>query len=449
MTDNLLNKFQEFIRKEALFGDSDTLLVGCSGGVDSMVLVHLLLEAGYSIELAHLHFHLRGEESDGDAGFVRDFAKAHDLVYHQLDVDTEAYAKKHKVSIQEAARQLRYDWFEKIRKERQAQWIAVAHQKNDIAETMLFNLTRGTGIAGMHGIKSKNGVIVRPLLFAERAQLLAYAERHEIVWREDSSNQKTKYSRNLIRHKVLPLLAEINPAVIQNLAHHALIMSDLERVLDSYLGDVKKHLVTVDAGQVRIQLAQISGLTSAKTILYYLIRDYGFNESDAADILASRTSGKVFLSKEKRAVIHGEWLLITDFAEGIAPSYYLESWATEPIETPEFTLSWQVIDYYGQRIPDDANRIWLSKDKLIFPLTLRKRQPGDRFHPFGMGGQSKKLKDFLSNLKLSLPEKEKIWILESADGQICWVIGYRMDERFRVDAQTRAVLELNVAPKSK
>lgn len=443
MTNNLL---QDFINHNASLVQSNTkLLVGVSGGVDSMVLAHLFLDIGCDFEVAHVNFQLRGHESDADAAFVREFCAENDIGYHQLDVDTLAYAKNHKISIQEAARRIRYDWFEQVRVQIQARWIVVAHQKNDIAETVLFNLTRGAGIAGVHGIKAQNGFILRPLLFAERQAVIAYAKQNNITWREDSSNEKTKYARNLIRHKVMPLLEEINPSVIQNIAHNALIMSDIEVLLKEYLDAVRQMYVTKDATEVRIDLKQISRLASAKTILFYLLKDYGFNESQVKDMLSSGETSKVFLSSQKRAVIHGNFLLVTNFAEDAGRTYQIESWSKEPIITPEFSLSWAIESYHGQRLPDDENIVWLDREKMIFPLILRKRKAGDRFQPFGMGGKSKKIKDFLSNLKLSVPEKEKVWLLESGDGQICWVVGHRIDERYKIQASTNEMIAFNLS----
>ncbi|HHB79181.1 MAG TPA: tRNA lysidine(34) synthetase TilS [Saprospiraceae bacterium] len=447
MHTRLLGDFLEFVRKHQLMQTDDKLLVGISGGLDSMVLGHLLLDAGYDFDVAHVNFHLRGQESDGDATFVKRFADENGLNFHQLDVDTDAFAKAHKISIQQAARQLRYEWLEKKRKEVGASWILVAHQKNDIAETMIFNWIRGSGMAGLHGIKSKSGHLVRPLLFAERQDILAYAKENDVTWREDSSNQKTKYARNLIRHKVLPLLESINPAVIQNLAHNAQIMSELELMLEDFVETIRQKYMRREAQEIRLDLKAIRALPSAKSVLYYLLKEYGFNESLVVDILGAKETGKVFLSGQKRAVIHGDSLLVTDFAEDTGVEYQLEAWRKMPIDTPEFELSWTVKNYHGQRPPEEDGLVWLAKDRMVFPLVLRKRKAGDRFQPFGMGGRSKKLKDFLSNLKLSLPEKEKIWVLESGDGKICWVVGLRIDERFKVLGSTQEILELKIARK--
>ena len=444
MAKNLLHDFIN--HNQSLIQPNTKLLVAVSGGLDSMVLIHLLLDVGHDFDVAHVNFQLRGPESDEDAAFVRDFCSLNDIGYHQLTVDTDAYAKEHKISIQEAARKIRYDWFEKIRAEIQAQWILVAHQKNDIAETVIFNLTRGAGIAGLHGIKIKNGFILRPLLFAERSAILAYAKENDIVWREDSSNAKTKYARNLIRHKVMPLLAELNPAVVQNIAHNAQIMSEIEDLMTEYLDAARQVYVTHDANEMRIDLKSISQLASAKTILFYLLKEFDFNESLVKDILKSGESSKVFLSPKKRAVIHGDYLLVTDFAEDVGQTYQIESWSKAPIQTPEFKLSWTIASYHGQSLPDDDETVWLAKDNLVFPLVLRKRKPGDRFQPFGMGGKSKKIKDFLSALKLSVPEKEKVWILESGDGQIVWVVGQRIDERFKIFGGTKEIIAFKIEP---
>lgn len=437
---NFSSKVQAFIDLNHLMDTKDNCLIAVSGGVDSMVLAHTLKDLGYATAIAHVNFQLRGLESDADAAFVRAYAKKQDLLYYQLEVDTEAYAKKEKLSIQEAAREIRYAWLEEIRKKNQAQWIVVGHHKNDLAETMLFNLTRGTGLAGLRSIQAKNGQILRPLLFAERHEILTYAKKQNLQWREDSSNVKTKYSRNLIRHEVLPKLAKINNKVVEHLYHTSLLMNDISLVLKSHLEIIKENYVQEDADQIRIDISAIKTLTTANTLLFYLLQEHGFNTSQVQDILATRTSSKVFLSPKKRGVIHGKYLLISNFAEGTETTFLLESWSKAPIKTVHFTLSWEIKPYYGQRVPQKVDLLWLDADKLTFPLTLRKRKAGDSFKPIGMKGQTKKVKDFLTDRKLSLLEKERLWLLTSANEQIAWLVGIRPDERFKVTGNTQKII---------
>lgn len=438
--------FLTFIESNALFQRADTLIVGVSGGVDSMVLAELLWTNGYKIVMAHVNFQLRGQEADGDAAFVQNFAEAKDIPCHVHHVDTKNYAKVNKLSIQEAARAIRYQWFEDLRQSLKAVAIVVGHHKDDVAETMLINLTRGTGIAGLHGILPKNGVVVRPLLFAERSMILAYAKKNDLDWRADSSNDNTKYARNLIRHKVIPLLESINPSVVKNIVNTSLIMNDLELVLEGYFQNLKTQFVIQDADKISIDLGHISKLPGASSILYHLIREYGFNASQIADILASQTSSKVFLSNQKRAVIHGEKLIISNFAEANVIEYLLEPSCEEPIKTPDFTLSWGEESYHGQALEKDEHVAYLDQEQLVFPLVLRKRRAGDWFQPIGMNGKSKKLKKYLSDLKLSVLDKEQLWILENGDGQICWVVGMRLDHRFRVSGRSRFVLKMTWIP---
>jgi len=445
--EDLLKSVDAYCAEHKLCAPGDEIVVGVSGGADSVVLLDVLRRLGVKPIVAHVNYQLRGAESDGDADFVRELAAKWNLPFYLKTADTARLAKDQGRSIQDVARQIRYDFFEEVRRLTGADRIAVAHHRDDVAETVLFRLVRGTGIEGLRGMQPLHGHIIRPLLFVARDELLAYARARKLTWREDSSNASTKYARNFIRHKVMPLLREVNPAAVDNIIRNTLIFREIEAMVKSEVSEFKARHVQADAGQVSIDLAALRATTAPVTLLHYLLGEYGFSPAQVRDILAPHESGKVFLSANKRAVIHGDRLLVTDLAGGTSPSYMLEKWGQTELQTPDFKLSWEIKTYGGEEVPRERDTVWLDAGAMIFPLTLRKRQAGDWFCPLGMGGHRKKVKDYLTDLKLSLPGREKVWVLETAERKICWVVGYRPDERFKVHGGTTSVLILKKTPR--
>lgn len=424
-------KVAGYISREQLFGQQDRLIVALSGGADSVALLRLLLQLGYLCEAAHCNFHLRGEESDRDEAFVGELCNRLGVALHIRHFDTAQEAARLHISVEMAARQLRYDWFHTLLHERNADAIAVAHHRDDSAETLLLNLIRGAGLNGLTGIRPKNGCIVRPLLCLDRREILDYLRHIRQPYVTDSTNLQDQYVRNKIRLDLLPLMETVNPSVRETLAQTA------DRLEDALL--IYKE--AVEAAKLRISTPQgirIDALlkeTAPRTILFELIHPLGFNTAQTDDIFTALTAlpGRVFRSTDYRLVKDRDMLLISpcnqpaDAAHTLQPPFklYMER---QPY-TPAFV------------IPRNSDTACLDAGKLTAPLQLRLWQHGDVFVPFGMTGK-KKVSDYLTDRKFSLLQKEQQWVL-CCGTQIAWLVGERIDNRFRIDENTREIVIIN------
>jgi tRNA(Ile)-lysidine synthase len=441
----MLERFRRFIQLHALCRPGDRILIAVSGGIDSMVLLHLYFKAGYKPGIAHCNFHLRADESDGDEAFVRATAERLKAAYHRQDFDTEQYAHESGISLQMAARQLRYRWFEETRNKKAYDHIATAHNQDDVIETFFINLSRGTGIRGLTGIPARSGRIIRPLLFASRASIAGYAVEHHIRFREDSSNASDKYLRNRVRHQLIPMLEEENPSFREALMETIRKLSETEKLYEQELAHIKQGLLHKEGDRIRIPIKGLSAHEARKSILFEILSDFDFSSQSMEDIIHSLDgpSGRQFLSATHRVVRDREDLIITRLDQQEDRKYYLETRAgqiTEPVY-----LEWMVVDHTDTfHIPRDPKIACLDLQKLHFPLILRRWLPGDRFQPLGMKGM-KKISDYLIDAKVSVPDKEKTWLLASGN-EITWVIGQRIDERFKVRPETRQVLMMKFTP---
>jgi tRNA(Ile)-lysidine synthase len=435
----MLEEFSRFIESNSLCKPTDRILLAISGGIDSMVLLHLYFSAGYKPGIAHCNFHLRGAESDEDEKFVRSAADRMDADFHRQDFDTEQTAFESGISIQMAARNLRYRWFEKIRKKYGYNFIATAHNQDDVIETFFINLSRGTGIRGLTGIPVRSEKVIRPLLFASRESIVEYATEHDIRFREDSSNASDKYLRNRIRHHLIPLLEEENPSFRNALIDTMHKLLETEKLYAQELVHLKHRLVHTEGDRSRISIRDLSANDARRSILFEILAEYNFSSQamEAINHSLEGPSGKQFLSATHRVVKDREDLIITPLDREEKRKYYLEQEAgriTEP-----FGLEWMVVDHTVTfHIPKDPKIACLDLQKLHFPLILRQWRSGDYFQPLGMQGM-KKISDFLIDIKVSLPDKERTWLLTSGS-KIVWVIGQRIDDRFKVMPETRQVL---------
>ena len=400
-----------------LYIENKTILA-LSGGIDSMVLADLLLKAKADFVLAHCNFHLRGEESDGDERFVRDYAERNGLKLYVKQFETEQYAAEHKLSIEMAARDLRYAWFEELRQQLKYDYIAVAHHADDQLETFFINLLRGAGIKGLKGMQPVNGNILRPLLDVSREEIHRYAIENGIQWREDHTNAETQFLRNKIRHELLPVIDGISKegraSILKSISHLA-SENELYREL------VKEKLDHV-VGKQNFPLS-----TFSFQLLFEWLRDYGFN-SDQVHFIHEAINGQpgtTFFSPTHRLTIERDGLELTPICEQTESSVEL---AYQQVAKDE--------NYTLDPSPEVAQ---LDYDKLTFPLQLRKWEAGDRFHPLGMKG-SKLLSDFFVDQKMSTRQKEGCQVLTTADGEIVWVVGKRIDDRFKVTDKTKTVL---------
>jgi len=438
----MLDQVRQFIEDQNLFSiENDAVLVAVSGGLDSVVLLDVLHRLGVQVAVAHCHFGLRGDDADADEQFVRKLAKQYGLPYFAEFFQTKEFAEKEGISTQMAARLLRYRWFEQVRQTQGLACIATAHHQRDAAETMLLNLTHGTGLAGLHGIQAKNGHVVRPLLHMGKDFLHDYIVERRLIWREDDSNDSPVYQRNLLRHEVLPVLREINPSLDQTLQATAERVGGAEEIVRRYVAETAAQARRDEAEAVYLNIATLQSTTATALVLHALLRPFSFSWLVVKDIVAGfkAPSGLKFFSPTHLLIKDRENLVITPRRLSQYGTFQLAAGQTDLLadgmrlraELRESTDSFE--------IPRSKSTAALDADKLKFPLTLRRWQEGDWFMPLGLKGK-KKLSDFLIDQKVPLNLKDEVRVLTSADGKICWVVGWRVDDRFKVTDETARVL---------
>ena len=418
-----------FIEEKSLFFQKDKILVALSGGADSVALLRVLLALGYTCEAAHCNFHLRGKESDRDENFVRGLCNELDILLHVVHFDTQTYATKHRISIEMAAREMRYEWFEKLRQECDASVIAVAHHRDDSVETFLLNLIRGTGINGLKGIAPLNGHIVRPLLNVSRQDILQYLEHLHQDYVTDSTNLQDEYMRNKIRLNILPMLRELNPSVSESIAETSRRLTDVSLIYNKEI-EAGKERVMEKSGHILI--SRLMEESAPAALLFEILHPLGFNSVQVGDVFRSLSaqSGKRFVS--------AGWEVLRDRTELIIRR---RKPADEEVEenVPPFRLAMETQEIMPDFvIPRNKNTACLDADKVVLPLTVRKWRQGDKFVPFGMKGK-KKVSDYLTDRKFSLFQKENQYVVCSA-ARIVWLVGERSDDRFRVTEDTKRVL---------
>jgi tRNA(Ile)-lysidine synthase len=435
----LILRFRKHIDQNFPFLAGKRILVACSGGIDSVVLAYLLKDLGEDMGLAHCNFGLRGKESDDDQLFVVELSERWNIPVFAESFETKKYAEIHKVSTQMAARNLRYQWFEEIRSDFQYDFVATAHHADDDLETFFINFSRGTGLRGLTGIPEHNDFIVRPLLAFSREDIFRFAKENKIAWREDSSNIGKDYLRNQIRHDVIPPFKNISDAWLSTFRKTQNNLRNSEALVQDYL-QLVTHLV-MEEGPLGLSLhiSKLNELPNRQALLYELLAPYGFTAWVDIDHLLAGQSGKQIFSKSFRLIKDREVLLLTQIpSEEIKDEKNItksESQIDEPLK-----MSFIPTDKMGYI---DNRTIYVDNDKLMYPLTLRKWQEGDVFQPFGMKGK-KKLSKFFKDEKLSLAAKREVWVLLSKN-QIVWIVGHRMDDRFKITPNTNKILKISVA----
>ncbi|MGP1515274.1 MAG: tRNA lysidine(34) synthetase TilS [Bacteroidales bacterium] len=443
--------YQEFIRynKENCLFDihNDKILLAVSGGIDSMVMADLFRRLGCNYAIAHCNFHLRGAESDRDEKFVSDYAIRNNILLFKQEFDTFAYMEENKKSLEVSARDLRYDWFQKIMSEHRFTLLATAHHGDDSAETFLINLLRGTGIAGLHGILPKINNIIRPMLFTSRRKIKEYAQKHNVLYVEDSTNKDNKYTRNKIRNEIVPILKEISPNFDVIIRRDIERLRETEQIFRVVVDKTKKELLQTKDSVTTIELKELRKLTPIHIYLYEILSEFGFNETNINSICEiiddDNSSGKQFYSENYRLVIDRHHLLITPKEEDdkIKQNYTLNDYQTN-ITSPIKLHSEVLRDLNFIKIPKSKSIAMFDYDKLRFPLILRHWQKGDFFMPFGFKGKQK-LSDFFTNNKYSILEKESQWLLCNGE-DIIWVIGVRIDDRYKITDKTQTIFKLEV-----
>ena len=433
----LIHAYQQFISAQQLFRKEDRLLLALSGGLDSVVLLHLTVASGYKVELAHMNFQLRGEESTRDETFVRQLASEYDLPIHVKTADAAAYALHHKCGVQEAARSLRYAWFNTLAMERGLSFILTAHHADDNAETMLMNLFKGTGIAGLRGILPKQEKLVRPLLFASRDTLETYARDHELAFVTDSSNLTDKYTRNFFRQHIIPLVEQVYPGTLENLRGNMPRFREAEQLYREAVDLHLRKLVVRNGDDLMIPVEKLRKARPLHTIVFELFHPYGFSARQVPEIIhfMDASTGSALHSASHRLLKNRNWFLLSPSVPRNFAVTGIEA-GEERIDFPGGQLEIRLAPY-EQAPPVDALEAWLDADELSYPLLLRPWKHGDYFYPLGMT-KKKKLSRYFIDQKLSLSEKEKTWVVESA-GRIAWVVGERIDHRFRITPSTSRV----------
>jgi tRNA(Ile)-lysidine synthase len=433
----MLSEFKTHLSTNFPFLENAKLLVACSGGLDSVVLSRLLHTLEYKTAIAHCNFSLRGSESDEDALFTKNLAEILQIPFHSETFDTETFAKDHKLSIQMAARELRYQWFEEVAQNFGYEYVLTAHHADDDLETFFINLSRGTGLRGLTGIPKQNEKVLRPLLSFSREAILTYAKNQNIYWREDSSNAKTDYLRNQLRIAVLPKFKDVSEKVLLNFQKTQQHLTSSQALIDDYMALVYTLVISETKEGYSLNIAKILELSNTEALLYELLHPFGFTAWDDIFKLLQAQAGKEVFSATHRLIKDRGVLLLN----GITTKEYASFAISESISEIAIPLS---ITFENDRPFEitNAHTVFVDKELLEFPLTLRKWEEGDYFYPFGMQGK-KKLSKFFKDEKVSLVAKENVWLLCSKNS-IVWVVGYRLDDRFKRTPQTEKLLKISL-----
>lgn len=434
----MLEKFQNHSIQNFQFLKDKKLLLAISSGLDSMVMLHLFQNLNYEIAIAHCNFQLRGLESFEDQNFVEDYAVANDIPIFITQFDTKNFAKDYKLSTQVAARNLRYDWFYELLEIENFDYILTAHHADDNLETFIINLSRGTGLDGLVGIPSKNDKIIRPLLILSRQEIENYANENNLKWREDSSNASDNYLRNKIRHQIIPSLKQINPNFLDSIQKTQSYLQEALAMVDDAAIMIYQQVAKEAGDEIHFDLLKLKTLPNFKSYLYQWLQEFGFSAWNDIYDLIDANSGKVIYSDDYQLLKNRNHFILAPILIDKKEVFFIDKNQLE-VKIPINLSICKVND-----ICDTSNStIFVDEDKLSFPLEIRKWNQGESFQPFGMNGKSKKVSKFFKDEKLSILEKQQIWILTS-DNQIVWIIDLRQDERFKIENTTLNKLQITL-----
>jgi tRNA(Ile)-lysidine synthase len=429
---------QNHIENKIPFLKQKKLLLAVSGGLDSMVLLHLFQELQYDIAIAHCNFQLRGIESFDDQYFIKEYASVHSIPIFVTQFDTKAFAIDYKLSTQVAARELRYNWFYELLETEHFDYILTAHHADDNLETFLINLTRGTGLEGLTGIPEQNDKIIRPLLFSSRLEIENYAKQHNIQWREDSSNASDKYLRNKIRHHLIPVLKELNPKFITSFLNTERYLQESLAMVEDAAVMVYQQVASEEGDQIHFDLNQLLKLPNYRSYLYQWLKEFGFTAWNDIYNLVDSQPGKQVFAVDYRLLKDRDSLILSPIHQMEVQEEFFINESQKEVKIPLNITFCKAAD-----ISVATNKtIFVDADLLVFPLVLRKWKTGDFFMPFGMNGKSKKVSKLFKDEKLSLFEKENTWLLCSND-QIVWIVGIRADDRFKTVNTTKNILRID------
>ncbi|HDZ40512.1 MAG TPA: tRNA lysidine(34) synthetase TilS [Bacteroidetes bacterium] len=436
----MTEQFEQYRRLKQLFTRQEKILLAVSGGIDSVVMLDIFVNLKYNIAVAHCNFQLRGKESDGDEKFVESLCRKKGLRFFKNRFQTAEYACEKGISIQMAARELRYKWLNEIRKEESFDFVATGHNLNDSIETILINLTRGTGINGLTGISERSAYIIRPLLFASRKMITEYAEANMLEYREDSSNIQTKYTRNKIRHRVIPFLEQINPSVLDAIAETSDYLRSTYIIYEQAIKEKKTEITEYSDDSALINISSLKKLDPLETWIYEIFKEWNFGKRQLNDIihLIDAGTGKQLFSASHVLTRDRDRIIISSSETREGNVTTINSAA----EWRNIALieKFEIIPRKNLKISDDPSYAYLDADLIQYPLTLRRWKDGDFFYPLGMKGR-KKISDLLIDMKISLPDKDKVFVLEM-NNKIIWVLGFRIDDRFKVTESTVEVMQI-------
>lgn len=457
---NLLQSFESFVKTENLFQQSDKLIIAVSGGVDSVVLCELCHRSGFDFAIAHCNFQLRGEESRRDEQFVRSISEKYGAGFFVKKFDTEKYALKNRIGIQEAARKLRYDWFNTII----GQWPApgnpkseirnpqsthsgrtfllTAHHANDNIETLLMNFFRGTGIAGLKGILPRQGNVIRPLLFATKQEIVNFARENNLSFEEDSSNVSDKYTRNYFRNQLIPSIQKVYPGVADNLKNNLERFREIDLLYQQAIDSLKKKLLEPKGNEIHLPVLKLMRSKPLYTIVYEIIREFNFTSHQTDEVigLLSSKSGKYLQSSSHKIIRNRGWLIIAPNDTVSAQNILIEE-KDKSVLFSQGQLRIERRSALNYQVLPDSSVAALDADEIRFPLLMRKWKQGDYFYPLGMT-KKKKLSRFFIDQKMSIQDKENTWIIEM-DKKILWIVGRRIDNRFKITPKTKTLLVFN------
>ncbi len=439
----MIEAFNHYLNNTLKINKTENILLAVSAGVDSVVMADLFYHSNLSCGIAHCNFQLRGEESDQDELFVQQLAAHYGFPFYKISFDTHTYAQEHHISIQMAARELRYDWFENIRNKKKYDYIAIGHNSDDVAETFFINIMRGTGIRGISGFKPVKRHIIRPVLFASREQILNHCIKNNIQYREDSSNSSVHYTRNKIRHQIIPLFEELNPKFKSTMDENIKHFADVQEVFISSVNNTKKNLLNFQHGRVTISIPLLKQLSPVRIYAFELLKDFGFTREHINILLEilNHQPGKQLFSTTHRLVKDRNKLIITPCKENNHNYTYINE-GTHSIDEP-LPLSFKSFSYaVNHKIPHNEKIAWIDQNKIVYPLIIRKWKHGDYFMPLGMQ-HHKKLSDYMTDSKFSLADKENTYLLCSGN-EIVWIIGHRIDNRFKITNKTNRILEVKL-----
>ena len=436
----MLHQFQNQLQINFPFLTGKKLLLAISGGIDSMVLLHLFQQSKFSIAIAHCNFQLRGIESFEDQKFVQTYAEENKIPFYSTIFDTSSFAEDYRISIQMAARELRYNWFYELIENENYDYILTAHHADDNLETFIINLSRGTGLDGLSGIPAINDRVIRPLLCFSRQEIETYAKQNGVLWREDSSNASIKYMRNKIRHDLIPVLKDINPDFLRSFQTTQDYLQEAQQMVADASILIYQQVAKEEQDQIHFNLKKLQQLPNYHSYLFQWLKSYGFSDWSAINDLIESQSGKVVVSSSFRLLKDRTSLILSSQNEKTNDCFYIEKDQNE-VKIPLNMTLCKVSDISAS----SNSSIFVDEDKLSFPLQIRKWQEGDFFQPFGMNGQTKKVSKLFKDEKLSLFEKESTWLLCS-NQEIVWVIGIRADERFKIEESTKNIINISVHP---